>query len=196
MSMPPPAWSATPAGGFPDLVRQPFMAHEKRLMIAEVLIHHLDVVRWLCGPLRLVAARTAHTVPEVAAREPSHDLPGDGAGRARDRRRHARGPRPRRRGPGDRFGDRRQQATLLLAGAELHLLGPTPRQESFVLERDYQASFRWRDRALRRLPGERRRLETDVLTISRPCASSTNGLRAAADASPGSGERESVAAHE
>ena len=54
------------SGRFPDLVRQPFMAHEKRLMIAEVLIHHIDVVRWLLGPLRLVAARTAHTVPEVA----------------------------------------------------------------------------------------------------------------------------------
>src|SRR5215469_15266546 len=53
------------SGRFPDLVRQPFMAREKRLMIAEVLIHHLDVVRWLCGPLRVVTARTAHTVPEV-----------------------------------------------------------------------------------------------------------------------------------
>ena len=42
------------------------MANEQRLMIAEVLIHHLDVLRWLFGPLRLVAARTAHTLPEVA----------------------------------------------------------------------------------------------------------------------------------
>ena len=27
------------------------MAKEERLMIAEVLIHHLDVLRWLFGPL-------------------------------------------------------------------------------------------------------------------------------------------------
>ena len=34
-------------------------------MLAEVLIHHLDVARFLCGPLRVVAARAARTLPEV-----------------------------------------------------------------------------------------------------------------------------------
>lgn len=52
-------------GARPLLVRQPFMRHERRLMIAEVLIHHLDVLRWLFGPLRVLAARTAHTMPEL-----------------------------------------------------------------------------------------------------------------------------------
>jgi D-apiose dehydrogenase len=47
------------------LVRQPFMQHEKRLMIAEVLIHHLDVMRFLCGPLRVVGARASHTVADI-----------------------------------------------------------------------------------------------------------------------------------
>jgi predicted dehydrogenase len=42
---------------------------------------------------------------------------------------------------GDRFEIVGSRATALLAGAELHLLGPTPRQESSVFERDYQASF-------------------------------------------------------
>ena len=55
-------------GRRPALERQPFMQHEERLMIAEVLIHHLDVMRFLCGELRVVAARTAHTVPDVAAK--------------------------------------------------------------------------------------------------------------------------------
>ncbi|MFI5019913.1 MAG: Gfo/Idh/MocA family protein, partial [Dongiales bacterium] len=36
-------------GRRPILERQPFMAKEERLMIAEVLIHHLDVLRWLFG---------------------------------------------------------------------------------------------------------------------------------------------------
>ena len=54
------------AGGKrPALERQPFMAHEKRLAITEVLIHHIDVMRWLFGPLKLLSARTAHKLVEV-----------------------------------------------------------------------------------------------------------------------------------
>ena len=32
-------------------------------MIAEVLIHHIDVLRFLCGPLKLLSARTARKLP-------------------------------------------------------------------------------------------------------------------------------------
>ncbi len=53
------------SGRAPALVRQPFMADEEKLMIAEVLIHHLDVLRWLLGPLKLLDARTAYTLPDV-----------------------------------------------------------------------------------------------------------------------------------
>jgi D-apiose dehydrogenase len=35
-------------------------------MIAEVLIHHLDVMRYLCGELRVVSARATRTLPDVA----------------------------------------------------------------------------------------------------------------------------------
>ena len=56
---------ADASGRRPTLVRQPFMQHEKRLMIAEVLIHHLDVMRFLCGPLRVVGARASHTVADI-----------------------------------------------------------------------------------------------------------------------------------
>src|SRR5436190_9646607 len=52
-------------GRRPSLERQPFMQHEERLMIAEVLIHHLDVMRFLCGDLRVVSARATHTLPDV-----------------------------------------------------------------------------------------------------------------------------------
>ena len=34
-------------------------------MIAEILIHHLDVMRYLCGPLRLLAARTVRSLAEA-----------------------------------------------------------------------------------------------------------------------------------
>ena len=53
------------SGRRPLLEREPYTQHEERLMIAEVLIHHLDVMRFLCGELRVVAARGARTVPDV-----------------------------------------------------------------------------------------------------------------------------------
>src|SRR5215470_10020728 len=65
--------SETSSGLLPDqsgrraaLERQPFLATEDRLMVAEVLIHQLDTLRWLLGPLRVLAARTAATVPDVS----------------------------------------------------------------------------------------------------------------------------------
>lgn len=52
-------------GCYPALMRQPFMGTETRLAIAEQLIHHLDVARFLHGPLRVVAARVKHAVSAV-----------------------------------------------------------------------------------------------------------------------------------
>jgi predicted dehydrogenase len=128
------------SGRFPDLVRQPFMANEKRLMIAEVLIHHLDVVRWLFGPLRLVTARTAHTVLDVAGEDLAAIFLETATGAPVIVGGTLAAP-----GFGARTGDRLEivgsAASALLAGTELSLLGPTPRQESFDFERDYQASF-------------------------------------------------------
>jgi predicted dehydrogenase len=40
-------------GRRPAVERAPFMAREKRLMIAETLIHQLDVLRFLLGPLAI-----------------------------------------------------------------------------------------------------------------------------------------------
>lgn len=52
-------------GRYPYIERQPYVRREAQLMIAEVLIHRLDVARWLCGPLALVAARTRRSCREV-----------------------------------------------------------------------------------------------------------------------------------
>lgn len=57
-------------GARPALAAQPFMATEPRLLIGELLIHHIDVVRWLFGPLSLSAACARATQP---------DLPGETA---------------------------------------------------------------------------------------------------------------------
>ncbi len=46
------------AGRYAQIERQPFFATLPRLLIGELLVHHLDVVRWLLGPLTVLAART------------------------------------------------------------------------------------------------------------------------------------------
>lgn len=52
-------------GAYPALVRQPFMRHERRLLVAEVLIHHLDTLRMLFGSLDVAACRMSHNCPDV-----------------------------------------------------------------------------------------------------------------------------------
>ena len=52
-------------GRRPAVERAPYMARENRLLIAETLIHQLDVLRFLLGPLSVVAARTLHTEPDM-----------------------------------------------------------------------------------------------------------------------------------
>jgi predicted dehydrogenase len=55
-----------PAGSKPPaLVRQPFMADLERLLVFETLIHHLDVLWYLFGPLTLHAARLSRVSPSV-----------------------------------------------------------------------------------------------------------------------------------
>lgn len=53
-------------GRLPALERQPLLATLPRMMIAEVLVHHLDIARWLFGVDRLIAATTRCDVPQIA----------------------------------------------------------------------------------------------------------------------------------
>ena len=53
----------------PALERQPFMRAEKRMLVAEVLIHHLDTLRVLLGPLHVKAAALSRTCPELAGED-------------------------------------------------------------------------------------------------------------------------------
>ena len=129
------------SGRRPLLEREPYMQHEERLMIAEVLIHHLDVMRFLCGELRVVAARGARTVPDVRRRDGGRHLPGNGVRRA------GRGDAARWRRPGypprppDRLEIVGSKASATFADSELRLLGADPRSQRYDSARGYQASF-------------------------------------------------------
>jgi predicted dehydrogenase len=51
------------------LARQPFFQHERRLLVNEVLIHHLDTLRVLLGELTVDAARVGRTCDDVAGEQ-------------------------------------------------------------------------------------------------------------------------------
>ena len=127
-------------GRSPDLERQPFMAKEERLIVSEVLIHHLDVLRWLFGSLRLVAARTAHTLAEVRGETLAVIFLETAAGAAITLHGAMAAPGfPAR--TLDRLEVVGSKASARLDGLELKLLGPDPRHETFDFARDYQGSF-------------------------------------------------------
>jgi len=58
-----------PDGLCPALERQPFMRKEKRMLVAEVLIHHLDTLRMLLGPLRVTAAQLSRSSGQLVGED-------------------------------------------------------------------------------------------------------------------------------
>ncbi|MFI4985889.1 MAG: Gfo/Idh/MocA family protein [Alphaproteobacteria bacterium] len=127
-------------GRRPAFVRQPFMQHERRLMMAEVLIHHLDVMRFLCGELRVVAARARRTLSDVAGEtfaaiflETAAGSPVEVVGTMA-----AAGYPPR---APDRLEIIGSKASAIFEGSVLRLAGPAPREIAFDNDQGYQASF-------------------------------------------------------
>lgn len=52
-------------GRLPAVTRQPFFAHLDRMLVTEVLIHHIDALRYIFGPLDLKASSIGHSVPQI-----------------------------------------------------------------------------------------------------------------------------------
>jgi predicted dehydrogenase len=128
------------SGRRPSLERQPFMQHEERLMIAELLIHHLDVMRFLCGELSVVAARAARTIADVRGEtlaaiflETVSGAPVEVTGTM------AAPGYPSR--PPDRLEIVGSKASAIFEDSELRLLGAASRSQTFDKDRGYQASF-------------------------------------------------------
>jgi predicted dehydrogenase len=129
------------SGARPLLVRQPYMLSERRLMIADVLIHHLDVLRWLFGPLRVLAARTANTLPDLVIGETLAAIfleTGAGAPVTLRGSMVAHGTPVRTE---DRLDAMGAAAALRLGGMTLSMVGGEERRESFDFAASYQQSF-------------------------------------------------------
>jgi predicted dehydrogenase len=131
---------ADASGRRPALERQPFMAHETRFLIAEALIHQIDVVRWLMGPLRVVGARAARSIDVVKGETLAAIFmeTADGAPVIVTGTMAAPGFPPRTL---DRFELIGTKASAVLAGTELKLMGPQARSLGYDFDEAYQASF-------------------------------------------------------
>jgi len=132
---------ARSANGTPvALERQPFMAGLQRFIIMELLVHHLDTIRYLVGPVSVTAASTARFSPEVIGEDAASISlkAAEGAFGSVVGNFCAAGYPPL---PSDRLelvGDR---ASIIFNGNELRLLGSTPERLSFNLENAYQQSY-------------------------------------------------------
>lgn len=132
---------ADASGNRPALVRQPFFRGEKRLLVMEVLIHHLDSLRFLFGEFDLMSARLGRSNDEIVGE--------DSAILGLERREggipltvsgnfavHGAPP-----APSDQLWIWGSGGTIHLDGTTLRLIGPQSREIAFDPVASYQAAY-------------------------------------------------------
>lgn len=127
-------------GRLAALERQPFMRTETRMLVAEVLIHHLDTLRMLLGPLSVSAAALARTCPEMAGEDSAvlHLKAERGAGVSVFASFAAHGAPAEQR---DRLTILGETGTIRLEGAELSAAGRHNKRISFDQPTVYLDSY-------------------------------------------------------
>jgi len=130
-----------PDGERPALTRQPFFRRQERLLVMEVLIHHLDTLRFLLGELEVVAARLERSNDAIVAEDVAFALlrrRSDGVLLPVSGNLAVHGAPPAPRDHLRLFGAR---GTIELLGPDLALRGPEPRSERFDPEAAYQGAY-------------------------------------------------------
>jgi predicted dehydrogenase len=122
------------------LKRQPYLKDFKRLLIFEVLIHHLDVMRTLLGPLEVASAQVAKVNTSLAGEDVAVIvLRGrDGLTAVMDGNVSAPGYGPM---PADRLEVTGTKGTLVFDRDRLFLVGSEEAPVVFDLAKNYQACF-------------------------------------------------------
>lgn len=122
------------------LNRQPYLKDFRRLLIFEVLIHHLDVMRVLLGPLEVVAARVAKVNKALAGEDVAVILLGGGNGLTAvvDGNISAPGYGPL---PMDRLEIMGTRGTLIFERDRLCMAGAKDAPVVFDLAKNYQICF-------------------------------------------------------
>ncbi|KKB78187.1 hypothetical protein VW35_10990 [Devosia soli] len=125
----------------PALVRQPFFRVEQRLLVMEVLIHHLDTLRALLGEFDLHAARLNRSNDEIRGEDSA--ILGltrrtDGVPLIVSGNLAVHGAPP---APADQLWIFGSKGTVHLDGTILRLFGPDPRETKFDAGTSYQAAY-------------------------------------------------------
>lgn len=125
----------------PALVRQPFFRREARLLVMEVLIHHLDSLRYLLGEFDMHLARLGRSNDEIIGEDSatlSLTRRDDGLPLGVSGNLAVHGAAP---APSDQLWIWGARGTIHLDGTVLRLLGPEPREVRFGPEQSYQAAY-------------------------------------------------------
>lgn len=129
------------SGALPALVRQPMMAGLERMLLMEVMIHHIDTLRFLLGPLALEGARIGKGCAEIRGEDRATLLLTATSGAAvslvGDFMAHAHPPQPV-----DRLEIFGTTGAVFLRDRQLRLLGRTEETLPLDLAADYKASYR------------------------------------------------------
>lgn len=127
-------------GRYPALERQPFMRTETRMLVAEVLIHHLDTLRMLLGPMSVTAAVLSRTCPALAGEDGAviQLESAGGAGIQLFASFAVHGAPPSQADWLEIIGE---TGTLRLDGATLSCMGHAPETRHYDLAETYQGSY-------------------------------------------------------
>lgn len=125
----------------PALARQPFFRREARLLVMEVLIHHLDSLRYLLGEFDLHLARLGRSNDEIIGEDSailSLTRRDDGLPLTISGNLAVHGAPP---APVDQLWLWGSRGTIHLDGSVLRLFGPQPRELRFDPAQSYQAAY-------------------------------------------------------
>ena len=127
-------------GRRPAVVRSPAMGTLKRLLMSEVFHHQFDVLRYLIGPLKVIATRALRTVEEMPGDTLATIFMETSAGAPVVLAGSFVAP-----GFGVVVSDRLEligtMASIILDPGELKLLGPDKRTMTYDMKKEYQTCF-------------------------------------------------------
>lgn len=128
-------------GNRPALIRQPFFRRQQRLLVMEVMIHHVDTLRYLLGEMEVVAARLERSNDDIVAEDVAVVVLrrlDDGVIVTVNANLAVHGAPP---APRDHLRIFGTQATLELDGNRLSAKGHVPRLEEFDADAVYQGAY-------------------------------------------------------
>ena len=122
------------------LERQPFFANLKRFIINELLIHHLDTIRFLVGSMIVVASNTSHICQEVMGEDMAQIiLKAESGVYGTVSGNFCAAGFPLL--PTDRLELIGEKASIIFDKNELNLIGDTEQKISYDLNEVYQTSY-------------------------------------------------------